>query len=564
MNEPAKAKEPLLGARADSWINKDFGRVSIGFGQIDSVAVTPHLYLNHLLNLSELRKFNQDEVFFENELIRELRDKVTDFATVGKVTAQHLPLPRPDLIKEGYTFSTGAQKYQASVITPGFHSSPKFLHDNIKSLPISDFQNVIVATRINKEDKSIQVEKIPNDRSAQSIIHRIKPPTATAVFEEHFDKTVHGAPWSVAVYTDAAKPDSHWVELIVNTAEQFGSRREHTTPYVIEIEANHETIKKFTDQLHKAVEMCKSPTEQHKLLYYLTSTLYFQSDPELPYLTPDVKPGNLNESLPYDLFNVPLSVDNLDEIKPILDEALKKPDGLFAIEDLYNSGNKQSKNVRTLAPVVEELQNTFGSDYDNLASTVKDGFKDISGEIQQTVESEITRRGETTSHFDELWKMAEPKMVRIIGNALGFKSFDPESADYKKLMELMKMEKIVSNYRTSNLHTADFPTESTIEMLQESLVTDTMVARMRQVIKSIVTSPISLIIKIPGKQSFLNEWKQISEDMQKEFNITADTLERSFCQRVSRNENTVSKTFEAELNQARLTKNFTPFTEEEE
>ena len=119
------------------------------------------LSLNHLLTIAELRTANRGERFFDNNLLLQLRNGVTRFFTAGKVTAQHLPLPRPSLMKDKYQYIIGENSYPSRQIKLGFHASPAFLNQNTNFLPKSDFRDFLYTTTIDPRKKSIKVSKEP-------------------------------------------------------------------------------------------------------------------------------------------------------------------------------------------------------------------------------------------------------------------------------------------------------------------------------------------------------------------------------------------------------------------
>lgn len=550
MTESPNFKEIFPVEGVDQWLGNDFAWTSYSFNFRDELAIKPYIDLNHLLSMASLRRFhNSLEQPFDKQMLNELRDSVTLFSTTGKTTAQHLPLVRQHLRNDDWEYVIGSQRYPTSAITPALHSSASFMTDNKKALPISDFQNALVTTRILKENKEITVDRKSRGRAVKSNV-KFLTRDSTPVFTHTFDKCSHDTPWSVTLLKDN-NSENHWLEFVVRTSEQFGSRRQHATPYIVCLNASPDLIEAFTSQFAQAITSLKRPKDSHALLYFLTSVIYFQSDPDYPYLTPDVKPGDISEELPRDLHGMALQVNDIAKAPSIFNQSLEEADGLKVVEKLYNLGTVQDdKKHKSLDKTIEELKAAFGPEYEALSSKIHNKLAEVATGVKIKVSEQVQWRSGRSEAFNLAMETVLSDAFKIIGKVFKLDISSPESADREKLRALMDTDNVLDSHR-SVFNIPNVKIENVTRYVQEALITNVLKSLMNQTISEMQKG--SALKKMATnnslRRSFIKKAKKLIHEVEQGWNLRE--IESVFCQRLSYSDKTIEALFDQRLRAAR-------------
>lgn len=521
--EATSTNELLMRTSAARWLKGGFGRMHFNFGAHPVYeAVSASLSLNHLLNLTELRKFNSDGKFFDQTLLTDLRDRVFRFATLGDANAHGLPLTRSNLEKFDLRV---IHNIVGEVITPAYHASPQFTRDIPFPEPIAGRDDLITYIDIFPELDYIHVTRRRGDSSQVALLNapprNIQPKTAQLDYSEavHIPGTRPPSDASISVYRDKSADDFFWIKLVVDTKERGVSPS--GTPYLVGIAGNHESMKEFVRNLKIAFDRCADDQDKHKLLYYLTSVLYFQSDPDLPYLPPTVSPTKFNKNLP-NLGHIPLLVDKLEEVEPLFDQALAEDTGFKALRTFIKRGSKDMREFQ-LAPVLEELRKIFGPDYSALESMIKTEISILAELTKEQLKLEIGNRAHGAEAFISVWEnMKQPLITMLIKALLCTKQ------EAMKAIESLSVNKVESfSHESAGLSKDSSNIKAGI--ILDTAILAVIVDRMNRLIGEALTSrnPDGQFKKLSDK--FIKEWEVLTQEYNKMFERDPSHLLDDLC-----------------------------------
>lgn len=466
------------------WVGENFAGIGCFFNLSDEFAIQPYFNLNHLLSMATLRKFYHSlEKPFDTNTLSQLRDSVSLFITVGKTSAQHVPLTPKRLQNGDWTYFIGEREYPASEIVPAFHSTGKFIEENIKFLPIGDFRGDFLITRLDEEKKKITTSQRSGGRAAESNIRFLVNNTEQLVSRK-FDKCSHNTPWSVMILKEKDK-NTYWLEFVVKSSEHYGnSRRAHSAPYIVRLETNPEVMGSFIEELNQNLNSLDEKTA-HKLLYFLTAVFYFQSDPDFPYLNSDVQPPMVDSDLPSDLLTMELRVRKMAEAPKIFARALQETDGLKVIESLNNYGNDfYGHPHKNLQEVIAELKEAFGSEYEKLSTKIRSKFETAAKKAEKEIATEIKWQAERSKEFEKELVKLKPEIIQIIQKHFGPNFLDKGQKGTKRIEEITDFDEMASSFE-GLFHLPQMELKEVMSELREKLLANAIQSILEDVVSEI-------------------------------------------------------------------------------
>lgn len=394
--------------------------------------LTVHAYLHHLINLAEMREIVQEQPI-DAVILRKLRDGANVFVTMGKTTASHIPLPRSEFKKENFTYQIGENLFKCKTIVPAIHNSPNFIANNSNLLPVSDFRDELVITETT--EKGLQTRVIETDlKTPTSIARKVSEQPLEIVYEHTFGETENGEPWAVRIFSDTTKSEVFWIETMVDTSE-YGEGRANTTPFLTRIKANTGDIQSLIFQLQGSFDKPKSEFDKRKIIYYLTSVVYFQSEINRPYLPETIVPSYMNPSLP-NIYNI-LIRKPLADIPSLISQCVNEKDGVLALNrlaELSGGTNSDFNDIQT------KLKLLFQDQYLALSDLLKKGINNLSEEVQKNTASEISQTSEISSRFMDEWNLQKNTIIKTIGEAFNIKILTDDDQNYERVARLCDLE----------------------------------------------------------------------------------------------------------------------------
>ena len=531
--QPAQPKEtPTLG-NIEDWVGEDFVGIGCCFRLADEFAIGPYFDLNHLLSMATLRRFhNSLEKPFDKDVLSQLRDSVSLFATVGKTTAQHVPLTPQRLQNSAWTYLIGEHEHPASDIVPSLHSTGKFISQHADFLPVGDFRNDLLITHIDEEGKRITTKQRSGGRATESNV-RFLVNNPEQVLIRKFDKCTHDTPWSVTILKEKDK-NTYWFEFVVKSSEHYGmSRRAHSVPYIVRLNAAPQIVETFTNGLNQNLNSL-GEKDIHKLLYFLTAVFYFQSDPDFPYLNPDVQPTMVDSTLPYDLLSMHLGVrENISEAPEIFTRALKETDGLKVIEFLSKSGtDAYGDPPKSLQEVISELKEAFGPEYEKLSTKIHNKFELEAKKAQEQINKTVKWRAEREKEYQKLIPKVESNLVQIFQKHFGVNLLGKGVIIPERIKGLADFDNTVLSFKYLT-HNNELEMDYVVLQLRESLITNALQSTLDEVVSKIrQAGPLKkLVTKSTLGGSFVRCAENLTKEVEDKWGL--EGIEKELCRRNS-------------------------------
>lgn len=492
----------------DDWINDSLFTHQL-YPQKNYLLV--HSYLHHLINLSELRDIVQEQPI-DAVLLGKLRDNASVFVTMGKTTANHLPLPRSEFKNENFTYQIGEIIHECRTIVPATHNSPNFLASNSRLLPVSDFRDEFVITEITTN--GLQTRAIENDlKIPTSIARKISEHPLGIAYEYAFEETENGEPWALRIFNDTIETNIFWIETMVDTSE-FGEGRANTTPFLTRIKADSDDIQMLISQLEISFNKKQSEFDKRKIIYYLTSVIYFQSEVNKPYLPETVVPRYLNPDLP-NIYNI-LIRSPLAEIPDLISQCVTEKDGLLALKQLAELSGSTNLDF---SKIQSKLKEFFGDQYSVISELLINGIRNLAENVQRTTSKELAQTSNVSSEFLQEWSKQKFSIISSIGRVFGIQVNSEGDEQYNDVVTLCDLD------RKIELAESEISSDDELEIVMKGLISELMITSFINYIK--------ISIKDSGYKpkthllTFQNIWEKIRNTMKEKYGRNPEDFDAS-------------------------------------